>query len=200
MAYNGLVPNDTFHFDYLMAVRSALLLFVEEVVLVQCDLGCNMVDELKTPVVAAAEPGPAAEVELEPVAAFVGTGPLNSDDGFADTEPVSYFDDSVHMERYFGGSVDTELVNYLDAVTDKAPAIHSFDKVLVHCMNDTAVPNNLHNCYALEPELVHNNSHDYDWPPAVDWAECAIALVAEKMKIKLIKICKFQKKLEGANT
>lgn len=191
VACNVFVSDDTFQFGYLMSVRSALLL-MEEVVLVQCDLGCSMVGELKTPVVAAgAETVPAAEFEVEAEAALVDKHTSrwwhdsNSEDGYADTARVWYSGDSVRMERCFGGSVGTELVNYFDAVTDKVPAIHSFDKVLLHCMDDTVVPDNWHNCYAPEADLVHNSSHDYDWPQAVGWVECDIALVAEKMKLKL---------------
>lgn len=155
MAYNGfVVVDDTFHFDYLMPLCSALLLFVEQVdevvVLVQCYLDCSMIDEpLETPVVAVA------------AVAFVDTIPLNLDCGLADTVLRCYFDGgSVNTERYFVGN---EVVNYFDAVTDKGSAIHLVDKVSVRCVEGTVVPNNWHSCCTLGAGLDHNSSRDYVW-------------------------------------
>lgn len=156
-----------------MAVRSALPRFV--VVWVQCDLDCNMVDELEQPVAAAAAVPAAGSV-----VAFVDTALLDFDGDSADTAQACYSDDSADTGCCLDGFVGSDGVNYFDdAATDTVPAIHSTDKVLEH----TAVPSNLHSCYALEADLVRSNSHDYDWPQPVDWAaEGDIALVAEKWK------------------
>lgn len=66
-------------------------------------------------------------------------------------------------------------------MTDKGPAIHSVDKVLMRCAN---VPNNWHNYCTLEADSVQNSSHDYDCSQCVDWAECGIASVAKEMRMK----------------
>lgn len=144
VADNEFVVDETFHFDYLIPVCSASLLFVVKLVLLQCYLDYSTVDEpLMTPVAAAAS------------VAIV----------FVDTIPVKNFDDdSVDMEfgRYFDGFVRTELVRYFDELTDTEPAIHLVDKISMSCVNDSAVPNSWHNYCTLECDSFHNSLHGYD--------------------------------------
>lgn len=144
------VVDDTFHFGYLMAGCSGLLmLMVYEDVLVQCDfVDCSMVlvdQPLLTPVAAAAAAG-----------TFVDTIPLGFDVVPVDTVLrwcCCYFDDSaVDMPELEHYSDDTELANYSDDLADgdMEPGIHLVDKLPVHYYLDgfvavVVVPNNWHN-------------------------------------------------------
>lgn len=78
-----IVADDTFHFGYLMAVCSALLmLMVCEVVLVQCDfVDCSIVDQPLMPPVAAAAMAAATAAAVT----FVDKESLGSDEVPVDT-------------------------------------------------------------------------------------------------------------------